>query len=233
MPMITGPGSMERFLEIFGPLVPAEEWPPAERRALLGTLRFRELESGTTILREGQACSSLPFVLEGAIRVYKTAESGREITLYRIERGQSCILSAGCGRGISSFPATAVAEEGASAAFMPAETVRRLFAEGASFRDFVLEQYSRRMAEVMELVEEIAFRRVDERLAQWLSERSSAAESGLVVATHQELADHVGSSREVVSRILKDWEQRKALEISRGSLRLLPGFAALSGGAAG
>jgi CRP/FNR family transcriptional regulator, anaerobic regulatory protein len=100
----------------------------------------------------------------------------------------------------------------------------------------VLAQYSRRMAEVMELVEEVAFRRVDERLAQWLVENGSSGPGripgqgpGLIAATHQELADHVGTSREVVSRILKDWEQRKALEISRGSLRLLPGFERLSG----
>jgi CRP/FNR family transcriptional regulator len=82
------------------------------------------------------------------------------------------------------------------------------------------------MAEVMELVEEVAFRRVDQRLAQWLVEHSSSSGqgSGLISATHQELADHVGTSREVVSRILKDWEQRKKLEISRGSIKLLPAF---------
>ena len=120
-----------------------------------------------------------------------------------------------------------------SAAFLPSESVRRLFAEGPAFRDFVLEQYARRMAEVMELVEEIAFRRVDERLAQWIQERASSSSSGFVEATHQELADHVGTSREAVSRILKDWEQRKALEISRGSLRLLPGFGELREGLTG
>jgi CRP/FNR family transcriptional regulator, anaerobic regulatory protein len=218
---------MGRFLEVFGSLFPSKEWPTVKRQSLLENLHFREMEPGTAILREGQVCSNVPFVLEGSIRVFKTAESGREITLYRIEKGQSCILSTGCGRGLSSFPATVVTDSATSAAFLPSETVRRLFAEGPAFRDFVLEQYSRRMAEVMELVEEIAFRRVDERLAQWIQEQSSAASTGLVVTTHQELADHVGSSREVVSRILKDWEQRKLLEISRGSLKLLPGFTLL------
>jgi len=229
----TALGSMDRFLEVFGRLFPSAEWPGAKRKALLETLRFRDMEEGTTILREGQVCSSVPFVLEGAIRVFKTAESGREITLYRVEEGQSCILSSGCGRGLESFPATVVAERATSAAFLPSESVRRLFAEGPAFRDFVLEQYARRMAEVMELVEEIAFRRVDERLAQWIQERASSSSSGFVEATHQELADHVGTSREVVSRILKDWEQRKALEISRGSLRLLPGFGELREGLTG
>jgi len=219
-----------RFLGVFGELFPRSEWPPLKLEGILASLQFRELEAGATILREGQVCSSVPFVLEGAIRVFKTAETGREITLYRIEKGQTCILSSGCGTSLASFPASVVAETATSAAFMPSDAVRRLFAEGAAFRDYVLAQYSRRMADVIELVEEVAFRRVDERLAQWLAEHSAAepgAAAGRVAATHQELADHVGTSREVVSRILKDWEQRKVLEISRGSLRLLPGFGQL------
>jgi CRP/FNR family transcriptional regulator len=229
---------MDRFLEVFGFLFPKSEWPTFKRQAILDSVHLREIESGATLLREGQVCSSVPFVIAGAIRVFKTSESGREITLYRIEAGQSCILSSSCGRGLSSFPATVVTEEATLAAFIPIDIVRRLFAEGPAFRDYILEQYSQRMAEVMELVEEIAFKRVDERLAQWLIERSVAwhssteqgsteRDSGLVAATHQELADHVGTSREVVSRILKDWEQRKMLEIGRGSVRLLPLFESL------
>ena len=224
MPLQDIGGSMDHFIQVFGSLFPNSEWPTVKRQSVLETLHFRRMEPGTTILREGQVCSNVPFVIEGAIRVFKTAESGREITLYRIEAGQSCILSTGCGRGLAFFPATVITERMTNAAFMPSDIVRKLFAEGASFRDFILEQYSSRMAEVMELVEEIAFRRVDERLAQWLQGQCSANPEAVVVATHQELADHVGTSREVVSRILKDWEQRKALEISRGSLRLLPGF---------
>jgi CRP/FNR family transcriptional regulator len=222
------PGSMDRFLGVFGSIFPGSEWPTAKRRILLEKLRFREMEAGTTILREGQVCSSVPFVLEGVIRVFKTAESGRSITLYRIEAGQSCILSVGCGRGLDSFPATVVTEKATSAAFMPIDTVRSLFADVASFRDFVLYQYSSRMAEVMELVEEIAFRHVDERLHRWLVEAASLGTDRRITATHQELADHLGTSREVVSRILKDWEQREELELSRGSIILSPDFERLA-----
>jgi len=228
MPALSPSGAKELFLARFGALFPKSEWSPAKLEDLLDRLQYRSMEAGATILREGQVCAAVPFVLEGAIRVFKTAESGREITLYRIEEGQSCVLSSGCGAGISAFPASVVAERATIAAFVPSEIVRRLLAEAASFRDFVLQQYSRRMAEVIELVEEIAFRRVDERLYQWLGEAAAAAEDGgdglRVSATHQELADHVGTSREVVSRILKDWEDRGALELSRGSIALLAGF---------
>ncbi|MHB0896185.1 MAG: Crp/Fnr family transcriptional regulator [Spirochaetales bacterium] len=218
--------AMARFLELFPNLLPKEEWPWKKANRALESLRFRSIEAGATILREGQVCGSVPFVLEGVLRIFKTAESGREITLYRIEAGQSCILSAGCATGTGSFPASAVAEVASTAAFMPNETVRTLYAESAGFRDFMLAQYSSRMAEVIELVEEVAFRRVDERLHQWLLEVAGASSppSGPMVATHQELADHMGTSREVISRILKDWEQRGFVEIARGSLRLLPGF---------
>jgi cAMP-binding proteins - catabolite gene activator and regulatory subunit of cAMP-dependent protein kinases len=216
--------SLSRFLEVFGSLFPGSEWPQPKRALLFSSLRFREMEPGQAILREGQACSSVPFVIEGSIRVFKAAESGREVTLYRIERGQSCILSASCGRGIASFPASVVAEERCFAAFFPIETVRRLLSEGPSFRDFVLDQYSSRMAEVMELVEEIAFRHVDERLAEWLASEASKVADRRVAATHQSLADHLGTSREVVSRILKDWESRGALSIGRGTIALAPAF---------
>ena len=214
----------EDFLNVFGHLFPQGGLAPKKLEEVLAGLQYRNLDAGTTILREGQVCASVPFVLHGSIRVFKTAETGREITLYRIEEGQACILSFGCSAGLGSFPASVVAEKATSAAFMPRETVRELFAHSAAFRDYILAQYSRRMAEVIELVEEIAFRKVDERLAQFLRERGAAEPSGRIEITHKELADQVGTSREVVSRILKDWEERGNLEISRGALTLLSGF---------
>jgi CRP/FNR family transcriptional regulator, anaerobic regulatory protein len=228
-PSLTGDSPRERFLAVFGSLFPTREWPESKLSNLFSFVNFRDMEAGDVLLREGQVCASVPFVIEGSIRVFKSAESGREITLYRIEKGESCILSVGCGSSLASFPASVVVESRTSAAFFPTVTIRGLFAEGEAFRNYVLDQYSRRMAEVMELVHEVAFRRVDERLAQWLLENASAERgprqgSASITATHQELADHVGTSREVVSRILKDWEQRSLLELSRGSIRLLPGF---------
>jgi CRP/FNR family transcriptional regulator len=213
-----------RFLETFGTLFPRSEWEPEKLKEVLSGLRRRDLDAGATILREGQVCASVPFVFEGAIRVFKTAETGREITLYRIEGGESCILSLGCAAGVTSFPASVVAEKKTSAAFLPKDAVDILFEGGKTFRNFVLAQYARRIAEVIELVEEVAFRRVDERLAQFLRELDADRPSGRIAVTHQELADHVGTSREVVSRILKDWEERGGLEIGRGSITLLDGF---------
>lgn len=212
------------FLEVFGQLFPPAEWPERRLEEILASILFRELAAGAVVLREGQSCVSAPFVMRGSIRVFKTAESGREITLYRIGKGQSCILGSSCGSGIAAFPAAVVAERPTSAAFIPSATIRRLMAEGAAFREFVLAQYSSRMADIIELVEEVAFRRVDERLARRLLESGYSAPDGRVEATHQALADALGSSREVVSRILKDWEERGLVSLSRGSILLEPGF---------
>ncbi len=215
---------MKRFDDAFGGLFPEAEWPKPKWRAVADRLQFREMAGGEIIMREGQTCGSVPFVVAGSIRVFKTAESGREITLYRIEAGETCILSSGCGKSLRSFPATVAAERDTVAAFLPVETVRVLLAEGTSFRDYVLDQYSSRILAVMELVEEVAFRHVDERLRQWLSEAAAQASGRRVLATHQGMADHLGTSREVVSRILKDWEQRGLLELGRGSIALKPAF---------
>jgi CRP/FNR family transcriptional regulator, anaerobic regulatory protein len=212
----------KRFLDTFARAF--ADYSPPDLRSLLASLRFRTMARGEVIMREGDACTALPFVLEGRIRVYRTAESGREITLYRIGSGESCILSSGCVSGAAAFPGTAVAETETSAAFLPAARVNRLFAESAAFRSFVLSQYSARMADIIELVEEVAFRHVDERLAELLVELSASAGVEFVAATHQELASSIGTSREVVSRILKDWEDRGALELKRGEIVLLPGF---------
>lgn len=218
----------QRFLAEFGPLFVLDGAGPAEGAAVADSLQFRWLEAGTVLMQEGVACNQLPFVLSGCIRVCKIAESGREITLYRIQAGQSCILSAGCGMGKLSFPAIATAETETAAAFLPAAGVRRLMDGSAVFRSFVLEQYARRLSEVIELVEEVAFRHVDQRLHERLRELAGPGGAGPIRVTHRELALHIGSSREVVSRILKDWEERGLVELGRSELRLRPGFAAIA-----
>jgi CRP/FNR family transcriptional regulator len=214
----------KRFLHGFGALFPAKDWPQAELRQLLDTVQYRMIDPGTVLMRDGDSCTAVPFVISGSIRVYRMAESGREITLYRIQDGQSCILSSGCVGEVTRFPATAVVEAPTAAAFLPPPVVHRLFEKSAPFRTFVLEQYAQRMADVIELVEEVAFRHVDQRLHEWLVEHSRATDSQTVKATHQDLADHIGTSREVISRILKDWEQRGVLVLGRGSVSLNEGF---------
>ena len=218
-----------RFLAEFGTLFPVEDGSATERSQVLAGIQYRMIDAGTVLMRDGDQCAAVPFVISGSIRVFRAAENGREITLYRIQPGQSCIFSSGCIGEVIRFPATAVVETDTAAAFLSASLVRRLFDQSTAFRRFVLEQYSRRLGDIMELVEEVAFRHVDQRLKEWLVAHCPAAGAAPVAGqsvkvTHQALADHIGSSREVVSRILKDWEARGVVALGRGSIRLLLGF---------
>lgn len=215
----------ESFIELFG--AHFELGTGAERERLLGAAYFRRLEAGTYLLRAGESCGAVPFVLSGSLRVFKTAESGREISLYRIGPGETCILSCCCAEHGGTFPAAVLAEEDSVAAFLRGETLESLFAKSPRFRSFVLSQYASRMGEVIELVEEVAFRHLDARLKELLLALASVQGGEAVRATHQELADHLGTSREVVSRILKDWEEVGAVGLSRGEISLRKPFNSL------
>ncbi len=131
------------------------------------------------------------------MRVAKFAPNGREIMLYRVEPGQGCILSGGCLLGHSDYSARGIAEQDVTLLSMPPALFHELLLGFEPFRRFVFGMYGERLAEVMELVEEVAFRRLDERLAQLLIHRGPVLE-----ATHQKLADELGSVREIVSRLL-------------------------------
>jgi len=190
--------------------------------AVLGELASisvgKSLPSGLQVYNEGDACSSIAFVLTGGIRVYKLAENGREITLYEIGPGETCILNASCILAGLSYPANAVCLAETDVILVPAAGFRRLIDTHAQLREFVFRILSERLAGVMELISEVAFRRMDERLMDYLIERS---ENGRLAATHQMIADDLGTSREVVSRLLKDFERRGIVRLSRSSISII------------
>ena len=187
-------------------------------RDLLSVSQEKTIPAGAQIYRSGDACSSIAFVLSGEIRVYKIGQTGREITLYEIERGETCILNASCILSGSSYPAHAVTTTDVNLLLTPSESFRKLVDEHESMRDFVFTLLSQRLSGVMELVEEVAFGRMDERLIDYLLEKS---ENNRLEATHQKIANDLGTSREVVSRLLKDLERKKQVSLSRNSITLL------------
>jgi CRP/FNR family transcriptional regulator len=170
------------------------------------------------IYTEGDACSAIAFLLSGEIRVYKSAEGGREITLYEIGRGETCILNAACILSHTTYPANAVSTKEGSMLLVPADHFRGLMDTTMEIRHFVFEIMSRRLTTVMALVEEVAFGRMDIRLKEYLSEK---AEHGVLKSTHQKIADDLGTSREVVSRLLKDLERKGLVALLRNEITLL------------
>ncbi|RMG34968.1 MAG: Crp/Fnr family transcriptional regulator [Gammaproteobacteria bacterium] len=179
------------------------------------------LPAGATICELGQACEHLALVLEGRARVYELAESGREITLYRVEAGECCILTASCIMSGERFPAFARCERDLRAILLPAAMVDDFMQRFPSWRRFIWKLLASRLSGVLALLEEVAFRRLDQRVLRYLLRRHHESGATTLHLTHQTIADDLGTSREVVSRILKDLEHRGALALARGEVRLL------------
>ena len=140
---------------------------------LLDSASRHSIPAGKQIYSEGDDCSAIAFVLSGEIRVFKTGQTGREITLYEIGPGETCILNASCILSGRSYPANAVALTDVDVFLVPSAAFRRLVDEHEQMRDFVFTLLSRRLSDVMELVEEVAFGRMDERLMEYLIEKSA------------------------------------------------------------
>lgn len=192
--------------------------PAALIDELVRSGRQRTLPAGAQIYREGDACGAIAFVLSGDIRVYKIGQGGREITLYEIGPGETCILNASCILSGRTYPAHAVTLSETTVHQVPSDLFRRLVDEHDPMRDFVFTLLSQRLTGVMELVEEVAFGRMDERLTDYLVEKS---QDDRIETTHQKIANDLGTSREVVSRLLKDLERKGEVRLSRNEIVLL------------
>ena len=180
---------------------------------------FARIPEGHDVFIEGDQVDAIALLISGVVRVYKIGETGREITLYRFGNGESCILTANAILSQKSFPAVATVEKEAEAVMIPSDTFRDWVRRYDLWREFVFELLSQRLSSVMAIVEEVAFRRMDTRLASLLVERS--LRSDLISITHQEIAAELGSSREVISRLLEDFSAQGVLEVSRGSLKIV------------
>ena len=181
--------------------------------------RYVELPAGASICDEGQQCSQLTLLLEGVGRVYKLSPTGREVTLYRIHAGEACVLTASCIMNQGSFPAMAVTETPVRGLMVSPDRVRNWICQESQWQRFIFGLLSSRLASIISVVEEVAFKRIDVRLAEKFRLSLAQGKTSLQV-THAELAADVGSSREVVSRILKDFAMRGLIETSRGRIQL-------------
>lgn len=177
------------------------------------------IPTGRDVFIEGDQVDAIALLISGVVRVYKIGETGREITLYRFGNGQSCILTANAILSQKSFPAVATVEREAEAVMIPADNFRDWVRRYDLWREFVFELLSQRLSAVMAVVEEVAFRRMDARVAALILKRPQ--DSDLVHITHQQIAAELGSSREVISRILEDFSAQGILKVSRGSIAIL------------
>jgi len=188
-------------------------------RDFYAACRYVELPADASICAEGEQCAQLALLLDGVGRVYKLSPGGREVTLYRIEAGEACVLTASCIMNGDNFPAMAVTETAVRAVVVSPRKVRDWICAENQWQHFIFGLLSHRLASIIAVVEEVAFKRIDVRLAETFSRCLARGETSLQV-THAELAADLGSSREVVSRILKDFARRGLIETGRGNILL-------------
>lgn len=190
--------------------------PAAQLEALLQPQAVMHLPAGTQIFAEHQPCRGFPLLIEGSIKVIKQASSGRELMLYRVVAGGSCIISSSCLLGHTDYNARGIAETPLTLLALPVGAFSALMLDHPPFRDFVFHLFAERIGELMQLVEEVAFSRLDQRLAKLLLARNEA----VLNVTHQQLADELGSVREIVSRLLKGFAAQGLVQLSREQLSI-------------
>ena len=165
--------------------------------------------------------SGCNFNRAGQKRIYKASPTGREITLYEIGRGEACILNAACVLSDTLSPVSAMAITDVSYLVIPAEDFKNLLSTYEEMRTFVFGAFGQRLVSILELISEVVFKKMDERLFDYLVEKS---QDGVLSMTHQQIANDLGTAREVVSRLLKDFEKEGKIVLSRGHIRLIPPY---------
>lgn len=192
--------------------------PEVVRAELAQDSAIIEMPAGTRIYGPGQAPENYLLLVDGSVRVQQVSDSGREIVLYRIAAGESCALTTACLMGYDDYLAEAIAETDLRAVAIPRAAFDRLIAHSAEFRRFVFTAFSARVTDLFRIIDEVAFSRMDIRLAHRLLELSHGAAD--VVVTQQQLAAELGSAREVVSRILSEFHRRGWVTPARGVITI-------------
>ncbi len=190
----------------------------AERAALREQAQAVTLPAETVVFAPGKKPDSFLLLLDGTVRVQQTAANGREIILYRVSGGESCIMTTACLLSDETYLAEGVTETTVTAIALPRAEFDRLMAQSAAFRRFIFTKYASRMVDLQKLVEGIAFERIGKRLAQKLLDL--ADRDGILAMTHQELAAELGTAREVVSRRLKQFADQGLVQAQRGATRI-------------
>jgi CRP/FNR family transcriptional regulator len=187
------------------------------RARLVNQSRVVTAPAGTVLFGPGKTAESMLLLLAGTVRVQQLSETGREIVLYRVNPGESCVLTTACLMAEEEYTAEGIAETEVTAVAIPRPAFDEALGASAEFRKFVFGAYARRIADLFLTIEDIAFRRVDIRLAEKLLE---LAREGRVRATHAQLATELGTAREVVSRQLAEFQRRGWVELARGEIAI-------------
>lgn len=198
-------------------LYPAlEGLSPQRLDRLIAESHVLRAKAGTVLFDEDSPCQAFPLLVQGTIRVSKIGANGRELQLYRVVPGEACILTSSCLLGQVAYRARGVADTDMVAVALPPAVFTALLAEHEPFRTYVFSLFAERMSDLMQLVEAVAFQRLDQRLAALL-----LGKGRVIHTTHQALADELGSVREIVSRLLKNFSEQGLVSLAREQVEIV------------
>lgn len=188
---------------------------------MLAKAKLHSFDAGTVLFHESMECRNLMLIVEGRVRVYKDSDDGREMTLYRVEPGQLCVHNLNNLVDGVAYPVMAQAETPIRGLAIAREDFHKALEESTSFRGYVLRTLTERLAHMANLVSGLAFERLDLRVACWLIQQFERSRGRPIELTHSEIAHELGTTREMISRILKELEHKRCVQLARGRIHLL------------
>ncbi|MBL7765672.1 MAG: Crp/Fnr family transcriptional regulator [Chitinophagaceae bacterium] len=183
--------------------------------------QVRQFSKGEALIRTGQYMKHTMLVLKGLVKVYREDEEGNEFFMYYLKPGQACALSMICAVRMEASQILAIAVEDTEVIMIPLEHMKRWMSENKSWYQFVVETYRDRFEEMLTVIDHVAFRKMDERLEHYLHRHVETTGNHLIGLSHQEIADELNSSREVISRLLKKMEQLGKVKLHRNQIEYL------------
>ena len=181
----------------------------------------KSFKEGEVILNENAYIKSVPIVISGSMRVMRTDEDGRELLLYYIKSGESCIMSFLGGLHDDTSKVKAIAEEAAEVLFVPVDKVREMIKEFPEWTEYIFRLYHKKFEELLAVVNDVAFKKLDERLLDFLKKKCELSGEKTIHITHEQIAIELGSARVVISRLLKHMEDLNLIELGRNKITLL------------
>lgn len=188
---------------------------------MLAGAKLQNIESNTILFHDGVICEYFMLIIEGCIRVFKESNEGREVTLYRVDPGQLCIHNLNSLVDGIQYPIIARAEKPMRALIISRTAFKKALDESSSFRNYVLRTLTGRLSHMADLISGFAFDRLDLRVACWLNEEFDRSCGRPIKVTHNDVADELGTTREMISRILKDFEHKRCIQLARGKIHLV------------
>lgn len=189
---------------------------------IINSLITKKFDMGYTLIKEGQACAGFSLILSGEIRVFKISEKGREVTLYKLSKGDTCYLSMSCLISDELYPAYAEVTNPVEIAFIPTSIFNKYIYNTIDFQKYLFENLYSKFNSVLNVLEEVAFLNIDTRIAKYFINISKEANNTkFLYLTHEKIAKEVGTSREVVSRMLTNFKNKDIISIQRGKITVL------------